>query len=88
MRRAARLQAAPSWLSRYGGNHLVRSYARWFGVDARCALMELRRLGVDFDPAYLSALEETLRSSPARKRSRQADERSTDMEGLFEGNWL
>lgn len=48
MTRQARLAsaAAAGWVGRYGGRDLVRGYARWFGVDRLCAVLELRRLGV------------------------------------------
>lgn len=70
MKRAARLQAAPAWLARYSGKNVVRSYARWFGVDLGCALVELQLLGVDLDPGYVTALRRTLEE---RGRSRRAD---------------
>jgi hypothetical protein len=44
MRRPARLQVAVKWRSGYGGKDIVRGYARWFGVDLVCAIVELRML--------------------------------------------
>ena len=64
MDRAARLQSAAGWLKRFEGFNVVRSYARWFGVDLACALKELRRLGVELDRIYVSRLETTLRNRP------------------------
>ena len=52
MRRPARLQAAVKWRAGYGGKHIVRGYARWFGVDLLCAVVELRMLGVAIDAEY------------------------------------
>lgn len=60
MRRPARLNAAKSWLTAFKGRHVVKSYARWFGVDLRCALTELRLIGAQLDPAYVAVLEKTL----------------------------
>jgi len=57
MNRPARLRAAPTWLSAYEGKNVVRGYAKWFGVDLRCAVLELRMLAVDIDPEYVEALE-------------------------------
>ena len=68
MNRAGRLQAAHGWLERYRGKHLVRSYARWFGVDLGCALRELEMLGVALDPDYVERLRTTLRNRPPRRR--------------------
>ncbi|MEO8702757.1 MAG: hypothetical protein ABI867_22120 [Kofleriaceae bacterium] len=52
MRRPARLQAAVKWRSGYGGKNIVRGYARWFGVDLVCAIVELRMLGVAIEAGY------------------------------------
>ena len=76
MKRAARLQAAPAWLTRWApaaggsGKNVVRSYARWFGVDLGCSLVELQLLGVDLDPGYVTALRRTLDGG---RRPRRAD---------------
>jgi len=52
MNRGRRLQSARHWLPTYRGKNIVRGYAKWFGVDLRCAVLELRMLGVEVDPTY------------------------------------
>ena len=52
MARRGRLQAARHWLPNYEGKNLVRGYAKWFGVNLWCAVLELRMLGVEVDPGY------------------------------------
>lgn len=69
MKRAARLQAARHWLTTFRGQRVVRSYARWFGVDLECALKELQLLGVELDPRAVEGLRMTLAS---RSRPRGA----------------
>lgn len=61
MKRAARLQAARTWLTKYTGKRVVRGYARWFGIDLGCALKELTMLGIALDPTYVEQLRETIR---------------------------
>ena len=78
MKRAARLQAAPAWLARYAGRNVVRSYARWFGVDLGCSLVELRSLGVELDPGYVTALRRTLDGA---RRPRRADRGEDEVPG-------
>ena len=51
MKRPARLQTARHWLARFTGRRVLRSYARWFGVDWECAVKELELLGVTLDQA-------------------------------------
>ena len=81
MKRAARLQAARHWIPTFNGQSVVRSYARWFGVDLRCALKELQLLGVGLDPRYVEALRTTLRN---RGRHRKATE--SEPEAIPEGH--
>ena len=51
------------WLRSFSGKHVVRSYARWFGVDLMCAAKKLQILGMRFSPEYLDALR---RAAPGR----------------------
>ena len=61
MNRAARLQSAVAWLKAFDGRHVLRSYCKRFGVDWRCAAVELQQLGVILDPEYLEARERSER---------------------------
>jgi len=73
MRRQARLQAAVKWRSGYGGKNIVRGYARWFGVDLVCAIVELRMLGVAVDAEYEQQIRRTIAArAEARARWRAA----------------
>jgi len=71
--RPARLQAARAWLAGFGGKKLVRSYARWFGVDLLCAVKELRMLGVELDPEYVLQLEATVANRAAARLASRAE---------------
>ena len=55
MNRPARLQSAVAWLKAFDGRHVLRSYCKHFGVDWRCAAVELQQLGVILDPEYLES---------------------------------
>jgi hypothetical protein len=74
MDREARLQSARHWLRGFFGEHVVRSYAKWFGVDLMCALTELQALGVRLEPSYVTAITRTfeLRRSAKARRTPQA----------------
>lgn len=56
MKREARLQNAPRWLSTYPGANLLRGYERAFGVDLECAAVELGLLGIEVDPQQVAAI--------------------------------
>jgi len=77
MKRAGRLQSARSWLATYQGSNLLRGYCKHFGVDWRCAAIELQALGVQIDKTYLQQREVTERNqreSRARDRERKRAE--------------
>jgi hypothetical protein len=67
MTRQGRLASARSWLTKFSGKNVVRSYANWFGVDLLCAVKELSLLGVTIDPAYVAKLKTTLASAKSRR---------------------
>ncbi len=67
MSRQARLASARSWLMKFSGKNVVRSYAKWFGVDLLCAVKELSLCGVSVDPAYVTQLETTFASRSSRR---------------------
>lgn len=73
MQRPARLQAAVTWRAGYGGNHIVRGYARWFGVDLVCAIVELRLLGVAVDDEYERQIRHTVAARAAARARRRAE---------------
>jgi hypothetical protein len=73
MKRPARLMSAVSWLEKFSGKNVLRGYCKHFGVDWRCAAIELKRLGVQLDPDYLQRRERTEKDLAAnRKRRREA----------------
>ncbi|MFO7902549.1 MAG: hypothetical protein R6U98_07810 [Pirellulaceae bacterium] len=80
MKRSARLQSATSWLKGYGGRNVLRGYCKHYGVDWRCAAVELKQLGVRLDPEYLRQREiteqELARSRQRRHAAKNAEESS------------
>ena len=78
MKRSARLQSAVPWLKEFEGKNVLRSYCKRYGVDWRCAAIELRRLGIEVDPAYLSQREQSERQLINRRRQRREARASKD----------
>ena len=73
MKRAARLQSAASWLKQFEGESVLRSYCKHYGVDWRCAVIELKRLGVEIDQEYIKQRERTEQALiNQRKRRRES----------------
>ena len=78
MKRSARLQSAVSWLKEFEGNNVLRSYCKHYGVDWRCAAIELRRLGVELDPDYLSQRKQFDRQHISKRRQRREARKSEE----------
>jgi len=90
MRRPARLQAAVQWRAGYGGKNIVRSYARWFGVDLLCAIAELRMLGVAVEAEYEQQIRRTIAARAeerARRRAARLAEKSRPAEIEWPADW-
>jgi hypothetical protein len=90
MQRPARLQAAVAWRSGYGGKDLVRGYARWFGVDLLCAIVELRMLGVAVDAAREHELRRAIAARAegrARWRAAKFAAKARPIEVAWPADW-
>lgn len=85
MKRSARLQSAVSWLKEFKGSNVLSSYCKHFGVDWRCAAIELRQLGIQLDPDYLEQREQSKRQlANQRRRRREADASEDSLPHSFE----
>jgi hypothetical protein len=71
MKRCARLQSAVSWLRKFESNNVLRSYCKNFGVDWRCAAIELTQLGIQIDRDYLEQRQESERQVINERRRRR-----------------
>lgn len=73
MKRPARLKAAKAWLPQFDGSNVLQGYCEHFGIDWRCAAIELQRLGVAIDEDELQRRAEVERQvAEARQRRREA----------------
>ena len=71
MKRSARLQSAVSWLKQFSGKNVLRGYCKHYGVDWRCAAIELKQLGVQLRPEYLQQRELTEQNFAAKRKERR-----------------
>jgi len=92
MKRPARLQSAQSseWVAKFQGKNIVKSYAKWFGVDLLSSIIELRLLGVPIELDRENQIRETLtqkaKAKAAQKKAkkqRETDELYTDSDDTF-----
>ena len=73
LKRSARVQSGVSWLKRFSGENVLRGYCKHYGVDWRCAAIELKQLGIDLDSDYLKQRELTEQQlTNSRKQRRKA----------------
>lgn len=79
MKRSTRVQSAVSWLKQYSGKNILRGYCKHYGVDWRCAAIELKQLGIHLDPDYLKQLDVTEQQlANSRRREAQIGEEQTE----------
>lgn len=71
MGRSARLRSAVCWLKQFTGNNVIRGYCQHYGVDWRCAAIELSQRGAALDHDYLSQREQSERQAANTRRHRR-----------------
>ncbi len=76
MKRPARLESAKNWIPTYLGKHLLRGYCNHYAVGWRCAVIELKMLGVRIDPSYI-ATRESMDAELRRQRQAKREERKS-----------
>lgn len=86
--RTQRLHVGKEWASTYRGKHIVRGYAKHFGVDKLSAVKELEMLGHSVSSAYKQQLKKSLQQKQEKKRKRKEKrEREREEElSLFESD--
>jgi hypothetical protein len=83
MNRDQRLRSARTFIRNYTGGNIARGYSRWYGVDRRCAVLELQMLGVRLKKDYVAAVLETARVQEDRAiAARMERELAVDEENL------
>jgi hypothetical protein len=71
MKRAARLNSAKAWLTKYDGKNVVRGYRNRYGVDLLCAITELQMLKVHLDAVYIERVRTTVQNQIIRKAAKR-----------------
>ena len=71
MKREARLHSAKHWITKYDGKNIVRSYAKWYGVDLLCSILELRILGVHVDENYEANVRRSIETKAEQRTQRR-----------------
>ncbi|MBN2295288.1 MAG: hypothetical protein JXM70_22850 [Pirellulales bacterium] len=85
MKRPGRLQSGKLWLKKYSGKNVLRGYCKHYGVDWRCALIELKQLGIHFDPKYIQQREVTEQQrAKSRKKRRHARSAGEPFESWYD----
>jgi hypothetical protein len=71
MKQTGRLQSAKSWLPKFTGANIIKSYRKHFGVDYLCAIRELELLGIPLNQEYVAQLKRTIKDhSQAKMRKK------------------
>ncbi|MCP4269956.1 MAG: hypothetical protein GY777_31015 [Candidatus Brocadiaceae bacterium] len=74
LKRVNRLNSAKHWIRNYSGKHIVRGYAKWYGVGLICAIVELRVNGIiiseDYENQVRQSIENKIQASKKQKEMR------------------
>ncbi len=83
-KRNQRLESAKKWLIDYSGKHIVKGYAKWYGVDLLCAITELRMIGVQISEEYEILVKQSIeaKSKAKRLKEKKAKEQQESFEGF------
>ena len=90
LKQSARLQSAKNWILKYEGEHIVRGYKNWFGVDELCALLELKKLGIEISEdrikearIKLERIKEIRKKQKEEKKGKQLQSQYADSNEEF-----
>ncbi len=89
MKRSARLQSAKEWVKQFKGKNIVRAYAKWYGQDQVCAIIELRMLGIEIGEEKLNnakAAQESraIQRRKSREKRKKREEKARELEALYD----
>ncbi len=92
MNREQRLQSARPFIQNYSGGNIARGYSRWYGVDRRTAVLELKMLGVQLNEDYVAAVFATARMQEERairaRLNREVDLETEDVDSDESFAWF
>ena len=83
MKREARLQSAKHWIPTYEGKNLVRGYAKWYGVDQLCSIIELRMLGFQVDEIYEANVRRSIEIRAEKRKQRRLARMKRKLHDLY-----
>lgn len=83
MSRVSRLQSAAHWIKTYTGKDIVRGYAKWYGQDEVCAMVELRMLGIHISDDRLNKAKEKLANKAESRRRLKQRKKQEEIEDLY-----
>ena len=75
--RKKRLVSARKWIGTYSGKNIVKGYSKKFAVDKRCAIKELRLIGVEISREYE---EQVIKSINIQTQTREAFKKQNEDE--------
>ena len=75
LKRAGRLVVSKRWIYHYDGKNLVRDYAKTYGVDKICAMLELRMNGIEINEEYEKQVKANIASVQNAKRLKKEKKR-------------
>lgn len=89
MKRPARLASAKAtqFVQNYSGKNIIRGYCKWYGVDERCALIELPLLGYQLTEEQKTKAEKSVEArtkANVRRKQRKQERKNEALPDWFD----
>lgn len=85
MTRQGRIASGIHWIKKYNGKDVIKGYAKWYSVSKLCALIELRKIGVNISDGQIeqeqqAEIRKGINNAAARQKKA---EKEAEREGIF-----
>jgi len=82
-----RVYIAKDWIKSYKGKNIVRSYAKWFGVDLLCAIVELRIAGQYISEEYESQVRKSNEAKILQRKKIKEKKETVEIDSEYLDDW-
>lgn len=81
------MQSAREWVKNFEGKNIVRSYAKWYGQDQVCAIIELRMLEIHISDEKLQNARNDQESRAIQRRKAREKRKKRELEEALYDDW-
>ena len=87
LNRKQRIPIAREWIKSYNGKNIVIGYAKWFGVDLPCAIIELRIVGQNISEEYESKVRKSMEDRFLQRKKAEEKKEQIEIDNKYIDDW-